>query len=219
MNTPQFELISFPLCPFVHRSLITLQHKKVPFSLKEIDLENPPEWFLKISPMGKVPVLRVNDDTVLFESAVINEYLDEVNPPALIAKDPLIKAKERAWIEYCSELIMAFYTLCNEEDLESFEDQMDEFFEDVEKLEPVLGNGPYFRGSDFSLIDTSYAPLFVRLSSIPMIWGHAFWKEMPKTRKWAETLVKNPDVIAATPKGFAERYPASVKEMSPFLFA
>jgi len=69
------ELISFELCPFVQRSVITLLQKGVDFKINYIDIHDPPEWFQQISPLGKVPVMRV-DNTVLFESAVINEYLD-----------------------------------------------------------------------------------------------------------------------------------------------
>ena len=68
-----YQLISFVLCPYVQRSVITLKEKQVPFTITYIDLQNPPDWFLAISPMGKVPVLRMAQDQVLFESAVINE--------------------------------------------------------------------------------------------------------------------------------------------------
>ena len=88
----QPELISFKLCPFVQRSVITLKHKGVPFEVKYIDLENKPDWFLRLSPTGKVPVLKVGD-TVLFESAVINEYLNDVNPPSMHPADPLDRAR------------------------------------------------------------------------------------------------------------------------------
>lgn len=66
-------LISFKLCPYVQRSVINLLEKKVDYEIKYIDLANKPEWFLKISPFRRVPVLVVGED-VLFESAVINEY-------------------------------------------------------------------------------------------------------------------------------------------------
>ena len=66
------ELISFDLCPFVQRSVITLLEKDIPFKRTNIDLANKPDWFLQISPLGKVPVLKI-DGNILFESAVINE--------------------------------------------------------------------------------------------------------------------------------------------------
>ncbi len=84
-----FELISFKLCPFVQRAAIILLFKKIPFRTSYIDLANPPDWFRAISPFGKVPVLRLDETTVLFESSVINEYLDEVTPGGLLPVDPL----------------------------------------------------------------------------------------------------------------------------------
>ena len=90
-------LISFKTCPFVQRAVITLKHKTIDFDITYIDLADPPDWFLEISPLGKVPVLKV-DDEILFESAVINEYLDEITGGELQPKEPLARAKNRAWI-------------------------------------------------------------------------------------------------------------------------
>ncbi len=73
------ELISFNLCPFVQRSVITLNKKGIDYKITYIDLADKPDWFLALSPLGKVPVLKHGDE-VLFESAVINEYLDEITP-------------------------------------------------------------------------------------------------------------------------------------------
>src|SRR3954471_2724596 len=101
----QFKLVSFPICPYVQRAVITLKFKKVPFEIEYIDLKNKPEWFLKLSPLGKVPILIIdNGKEVIFESTVINELLDEVTPPATLSKDPVIKAKERAWIIFADTL-------------------------------------------------------------------------------------------------------------------
>ena len=52
------KLISHKLCPYVQRAVIALNEKGVPFERIDIDLANKPDWFLKISPLGKVPVLR-----------------------------------------------------------------------------------------------------------------------------------------------------------------
>src|SRR5688572_11309954 len=91
----KIELISYKLCPFVQRSVILLKEKNIDFDIKYLEadeLKNKPEWFLKISPLGKVPVIKI-DDRVLFESAIINEYLDETNPPYFQPSDPFIKAQ------------------------------------------------------------------------------------------------------------------------------
>ena len=93
------ELISFKVCPYVQRSVITLNHKNCDYKITFIDIMNPPDWFLKLSPLGKIPILKVNGKEVLFESAVINEYIDDVTPGTLKPDDPLTLAKNRAWIE------------------------------------------------------------------------------------------------------------------------
>ncbi len=76
------KLISHKLCPYVQRAVIALTEKGVPFERIDIDLANKPEWFLKISPLGKTPVLVVGDHAI-FESAVILEYLEETQGSSL----------------------------------------------------------------------------------------------------------------------------------------
>ena len=92
-------LISHHLCPYVQRAAIALGEKGVPFERVVIDLDNKPEWFLEISPLGKVPLLLIEDDgeqTALFESAAICEYLDETQPgPRLHPGDALLRARHR----------------------------------------------------------------------------------------------------------------------------
>jgi len=79
----ELEPISFNLCPFVQRSVITLLYRQVPYRTTYINLDAPPDWFLSISPFGKVPVLKVGGRHILFESAVINEFIDEGSPGPL----------------------------------------------------------------------------------------------------------------------------------------
>lgn len=157
MNT----IISFGLCPFVQRSLITMNYKKIPYEVKYIDLQNKPDWFLKISPLGKVPVLQVGDD-ILFESAVINEYIDEVSENSLHSTNPLTKAKERAYIELSSAVTMSYFNAAiaqNEEDYKTHKTTLDKNLNSL--LEKY--KGPFFRGSEFSLVDTSAIPAMQRI--------------------------------------------------------
>ena len=91
----KLELISFKLCPFVQRAVIVLKHKNIDFDITYIDLNDQPDWFKAISPLGQVPLLKVGGE-VLFESTVIQEYVDEVTPPSIQPADPLVKAKNRA---------------------------------------------------------------------------------------------------------------------------
>lgn len=90
-----YHLISHDLCPYFQRAAIALCEKGVSFERTYVDLANKPDWFLAISPLGKTPVLKIGDE-VFFESAVICDYLDEVEPPRLHPVDPLARAQHRA---------------------------------------------------------------------------------------------------------------------------
>jgi len=214
----KLELVSFDLCPYVQRSVITLKYKKAPFTITFIDLESPPSWFEEISPLGKVPVLKVDDKTVLFESAVINEFIDETIGTPLHPRDPLERAFARAWIEYGSELFMTSYHLLTERDSTKLGAKKKELFDDLARLEPVLRQGPYFRGSEFSLVDAAYAPLFVRLLLSEKISNDAAWNRIPKVRAWADALIREPAVRDSVVPGFTEKYIAYCREAGSLLY-
>ncbi|HSV25527.1 MAG TPA: glutathione S-transferase family protein, partial [Xanthobacteraceae bacterium] len=103
-------LVSHDLCPYVQRAAIALAEKGVDFRRVDIDLANKPEWFRAISPLGKVPLLRVGDVT-LFESGVMVEYLEETTPHPLHPCDPLERAKHRAWMEFGSSILADIWVL------------------------------------------------------------------------------------------------------------
>ena len=100
------ELISFELCPYVQRAIIVLTEKGVAHKRTYIDLADKPDWFREISPLSKVPAMRVGK-VVLFESAVICEYIDEVTPGSLHPVDPVRRAKHRSWIEFGSSILVS----------------------------------------------------------------------------------------------------------------
>src|SRR5581483_3371890 len=84
--------------------VIALTEKGIPFERIDIDLANKPDWFLKISPLGKTPVLLVGDHAI-FESAVILEYLEETQANPLHPIDALLRAEHRSWIEFGSAVL------------------------------------------------------------------------------------------------------------------
>src|SRR6266571_2866570 len=100
----RLKLISHKLCPYVQRAVIALTEKGVSFERIDIDLANKPDWFLKISPLGKTPVLVV-EGTAIFESAVILEYIEETRPHPLHPVDALQRAEHRGWIEFGSAVL------------------------------------------------------------------------------------------------------------------
>lgn len=186
------ELVSFKLCPFVQRSVIVLQEKGVDYDINYINIKEPPAWFKEISPLGKVPLLKVGDE-VLFESAVIMEYLDEVNPPSLHPVDPLRKAHNRAWIEFASTLVMAQHAMITAKDEESCNAAEQELRNKLAILEPQI-KGPFFNGDAFALVDVAYAPLFMRLTLLEQWYSMKLLQATPKVQAWADTLLARPSV-------------------------
>lgn len=199
------ELISFNLCPFVQRSVITLLEKKVDFKLTYIDLYDPPEWFKDISPLRKVPVVRVGD-VVLFESAVINEYLDEVNPPSMQLDDPLLRAQNRAWIEFGSDMIMNHFNMTIAKDKQSFTNYYNQLTTQFKQLEKTLTVGPYFNASDLSLVDAAFAPLFMRIDLFETRYPLHLYQMDSRVGKWSRALAALDSVKNSVISDFSQVY-------------
>jgi glutathione S-transferase len=189
----KFRLISFKLCPFVQRSVIVLKEKKIPFEIEYIDLANKPDWFLKISPTGKVPVLEV-EGRVLFESAVIMEYLDEVNPPSLHPTDAFEKAQDRAWIEFSSGLLVLQYQLSHTKSAEDFAAKLAALRAGLARFDSEF-RGPYWRGENFSLVDAAIAPLFTRIGYTEDSLPEKVLTGMPRMTDYMHTLEQRESIL------------------------
>jgi glutathione S-transferase len=198
------ELISFKLCPFVQRSVIVLQEKGVDYDIRYIDIRNPPDWFKTLSPMGKVPLLRVGE-TVLFESAVIMEYLDEVNPPSLHPADPLQKAQNRAWIEFGSSLLMCQFNMVTASDQAACEAAEGDLRGKLQLLARQI-QGPYFNGDTFCLVDAAYAPLLMRLALLEEWSALGLFEGNEVLQKWSTALLARPSVQRSVVSELPELY-------------
>ena len=204
-------LISFKTCPFVQRAVITLKHKNIDFDITYIDLADPPDWFLDLSPLAKVPVLKV-DDEVLFESAVINEYLDEITGGDLQPKEPLARAKNRAWIEFASNMLGNLYMMKMSKDEDSYQKYRDDLVGQLHRVEKRLGEGPWFNGEEFSLADTAFAPLFRQNSVAGGKLSVIDPLTMPRVDAWAERLLSLPEVRDSVVDEFEDLYLAAMEK-------
>ena len=198
-------LISFKTCPFVQRAVITLKHKQIDYDIAYIDLADPPNWFLQVSPLQKVPVLEA-DGEVLFESAVINEYLDEITGGELQPKDPLQRARNRAWIEFASNMLGNLYMMKMSKDEASYRKYRARLEEQLRRVEQRLGDGPWFDGDNFSLCDTAFAPFFTQDSVFYGKLSVLDAATMPKTAAWAKRLLALPEVRDSVVEEFEDLY-------------
>src|SRR6476620_4752974 len=202
------KLISHKLCPYVQRAVIALTEKGVPFERVDIDLASKPDWFLKISPLGKVPVLVVTTDkgeVALFESNVICEYIEETQGGAkLHPADALKRAEHRAWMEFGSAILGDLWGLETTTDPATFESKRQALVAKFARVEGALSAGPYFAGEAFSLVDAVFAPVFRYFDLFDELTEHGIFREVPKVRAWRAELAKRPSVRTAVDPNYPE---------------
>jgi glutathione S-transferase len=203
-------LVSFDLCPYVQRAAIVLAEKDVPFQRIDFDLANKPEWFRAISPLGKVPLLKVGEE-VLFESAVIVEYLEETHGPALHPGDALAKARHRGWMEFGSSILADLWVVETTKDCDAFEAKIAILKDKFARIEAALGDGPFFAGRDFSIVDAAYAPVFRYFDVFDGFADLGVFAATPKVRAWREALAQRPSVRDAVVPDYAERLQAFLR--------
>jgi glutathione S-transferase len=206
--TTSLKLISHKLCPYVQRAVIALKEKGVPFERIDIDLANKPDWFLKLSPLGKVPVLVVATDkgeVALFESNVICEYIEETQGGAkLHPVDALKRAEHRAWMEFGSAILGDLWGLETTTDPATFESKRQALAAKFARVEAALGAGPYFAGEAFSLVDAVFAPVFRYFDLFDELTEHGIFKDLPKVQAWRAELTKRPSVRSAVDSNYPE---------------
>jgi glutathione S-transferase len=206
MNYGKLVLVSHHLCPYVQRSVITLNEKQIPHERIYIDLGNKPDWFLAISPLGRVPLLQVGDQ-VLFESAVICEFLDEITPGSLHPSDTLFRAQHRAWIEYGSQLLNDIARLYNAASDTAFAEACATVRTKLLRLEPAV-TGPWFGGKWFSMVDAAYGPIFRYFDTLDSYLPENVFAGCPRLNDWRRRLADRITVRSAV----AYDYPSRLKE-------
>ena len=200
------KIVSFKICPFVQRVIAVLELKDVPYDVEYISLADKPDWFHKISPHGQVPVL-IEDAGALFESGPITEYIDEVYGSfRLHASDPFAKAMQRAWIELASNNYLVQCRTQRSPNAVDLDANASEFSQAFAKIENVLDEGPYFSGSQLSLVDATWFVLLHRAHIIEQCSGFDFLTSFPKTKQWQAELLKVDALMRSAPEGFIEEF-------------
>ncbi|MGJ5067295.1 glutathione S-transferase family protein [Bradyrhizobium oligotrophicum] len=199
--SPSLKLISHKLCPYVQRAVIALTEKGVAFERIDIDLADKPDWFLKISPLGKVPVLVVptaQGEVAVFESNVICEYIEDAQPAVrLHPEDALARAQHRAWMEFGSAILGDLWGLETTQDAAVFGAKREALTAKFARVEDALGEGPYFDGVRFSLVDAVFAPIFRYFDVFDAYGDLGIFASTPKVRAWRDQLALRPSVTTA----------------------
>ncbi len=187
------QLYSGTTCPFSHRCRFVLYEKGMDFQVIDVDMYNKPEDIAVMNPYNRLPVL-VERDLVLYESNIINEYIDERFPhPQLMPPDPLMRARARLML-----FNMEVELFAHVEAIESGKEKLVEkaratIADRLTELTPIFTRTKYMMGEEFSMADVAIAPLLWRLEH----YGIKLGKQAAPLMKYAERIFSRPAFIEA----------------------
>ena len=179
--------------PFSHRCRIVLYEKGMDFEIIDVDLMNKPEDLAVMNPYNRTPVL-VERDLVLYESNIINEYIDERFPhPQLMPADPVMRARARLFLfRFEQELFNHVQTL--ESGTQKAQEKARLYIrENLIQIAPIFVKQKYMLGEEFSMLDVAIAPLLWRLD----YYGIQLPKPAAPLMKYSERLFSRPAFIEA----------------------
>ena len=186
-------LYSGTTCPFSQRCRFVLFEKGMDFEIRDVDLFNKPEDINVMNPYGQVPVL-VERDLILYESNIINEYIDERFPhPQLMPADPVQRARARILLLNFEREVFVHVDTLERQEAKKIEKARATVRDRLSQLAPVVAKSKYMMGEEFSMIDVTLAPLLWRLDHYGI--------DLPKTAapvlKYAERIFARPAFFEA----------------------
>jgi RNA polymerase-associated protein len=190
-------LYSGTTCPFSHRCRFVLFEKGMDFEIRDIDLFNKPEDISVMNPYGQVPIL-VERDLILYESNIINEYIDERFPhPQLMPADPVMRARTRLFLYNFEKELFIHVAALEDRSIRGDEKRLNiaraAVRDRLSQLAPLLLKNKYMLGEEFTMLDVAMAPLLWRLDHYGI--------ELPKTaapiQKYGERIFSRPAYIEA----------------------
>ncbi|WP_459616430.1 glutathione S-transferase N-terminal domain-containing protein [Bordetella sp. 2513F-2] len=190
-------LYSGTTCPFSQRCRFVLFEKGMDFEIRDIDLYNKPEDISVMNPYGQVPIL-VERDLVLYESNIINEYIDERFPhPQLMPADPVMRARTRLFLYNFEKELFVHVSTLEDRSAKPDDKQMvaarQSIRDRLAQLAPLLLKNKYMLGDEFSMLDVAVAPLLWRLDH----YGIELPKNAAPIQKYAERIFSRPAYIEA----------------------
>ena len=191
-------LYSGTTCPYSHRSRFVQFKKGMDFEIRDVDLFSKPEEIMAMNPYGQVPIL-VERDLILYESNIINEYIDERFPhPQLMPGDPVDRARVRLFLlNFEKELFAHVNTLEQTTGKKGHDKEQEKarthIRDRLTQLAPVFLKNKYMLGENFSMLDVAIAPLLWRLD----YYGIELSKNAAPLLKYAERIFSRPAYIEA----------------------
>ncbi|BCT67456.1 glutathione S-transferase N-terminal domain-containing protein [Nitrosospira sp. NRS527] len=186
-------LYSATTCPFSHRCRIVLYEKGMDFQIIDVDLHNKPEDLAIMTPYSRVPVL-VERDLILYESNIINEYIDDRFPhPQLMPADPVMRARARLFLYRFEQELFCHIDAVEHGNPKTADKARAAIRDNLTVIAPVFAKQKHMLGDEFSMLDVAIAPLLWRLDH----YGIQLPKQAAPLLKYAERLFSRPAFIDA----------------------
>ncbi|SCX59434.1 glutathione S-transferase N-terminal domain-containing protein [Nitrosospira sp. Nsp1] len=186
-------LYSATTCPFSHRCRIVLYEKGMDFQIIDVDLHNKPEDLAIMTPYSRVPVL-VERDLILYESNIINEYIDDRFPhPQLMPADPVMRARARLFLHRFEQELFCHIDTVEHGNPKTADKARAAIRDNLTVIAPVFAKQKHMLGDEFSMLDVAIAPLLWRLDH----YGIQLPKQAAPLLKYAERLFSRPAFIDA----------------------
>ena len=189
-------LYSGTTCPFSQRCRFVLFEKGMDFEIRDIDLYNKPEDISVMNPYGQVPIL-VERELVLYESNIINEYIDERFPhPQLMPADPTMRARTRLFLYNFERELFSHVSVLEDRrntDTKAQDKARAQIRDHLSQLAPLLTKNKFLLGEEFTMLDVALAPLLWRLDH----YGITLPKTAAPLQKYAERVFSRPAFIEA----------------------
>jgi len=192
-------LYSGTTCPYSHRCRFVLFEKGMDFEIRDVDLFAKPEDIALMNPYNDVPIL-VERDLILYESNIINEYIDERFPhPQLMPGDPLARARVRLFLLNFEKELFAYVNILENRANgpkptdKILEKSRNQIRDRLTQLAPIFLKNKFMLGDDFSMLDVAIAPLLWRLD----YYGIDMSKNAAPLLKYAERIFSRPAFIEA----------------------
>ncbi|MFA5080925.1 MAG: glutathione S-transferase N-terminal domain-containing protein [Hydrogenophilaceae bacterium] len=181
-------LYSGTACPFSHRCRIVLFEKGMDFEIKDVDLQEKPEEIAVMNPYNQVPIL-VERDLTLYESNIINEYIDERFPhPQLMPADPVMRARTRLFLFNIERDLFSHLPDIVNGSGKVAEKARAVVRDNLTQIAPIFAKQKYMLGEDYSMLDVAVAPLLWRLDH----YGIVLPKQAAPLLKYSERIFSRP---------------------------
>ncbi len=177
----------------------------------------PPAWFKKISPTLQVPLLKA-DDTPIFESMVINEFINEISPKNLHPDDAIKAANNRSWIVFSSAMLGNMFDIVTGDE-QKFIAAKTQLLQSFDKVLAEKSAGKFFNGNEFNMIDAAFAPIFMRIAWINEYTDNALsLAQLPEIKAWSDAILAVPVVKNSADDGLDDAYLSNIEARKGHLF-